>query len=122
MLCTVISGALPLGLALRFVVLRGQVMRPDPMRPGAMVAISAKHAAVDSLCTKAREAGSIDIAVYNSSESYVVSGDSLAVELFIEGAKKANLRVVSLNVDQGHPFPPRIFEPQGLITSNSFPQ
>jgi len=95
---------MPLGVALRFVVLRGQVMRPDPMRPGAMAAISARKDAVESLCIKAREAGSIDIAVYNSSESYVVSGDSSAVQLFIEEAKKVNLRLVPLNVDQGHQF------------------
>ena len=80
-------------------------MRPDPMRPGAMAAISARKDAVESLCIKAREAGSVDVAVYNSSESYVVSGDSLAVERLIEDAKKANLRAVRLNVDQGHHFP-----------------
>lgn len=97
----VVSGALSFDVALRLVVLRGQLMHSNPYRPGAMAAISASQEIVQSLIFRAKGKEDLDIAVYNSTASNTVTGDRSAVERFVTKAKEAGHQATLLNVDQG---------------------
>lgn len=76
----VISEALTFETGLQFVVTRARVLRSDPAFPGGMAAAAASEDVVAGYVTERHLQHQISIAVYNTADNNVVSGDMRAVE------------------------------------------
>lgn len=97
----VAAGALPFEQGLRLVKQRAELMQKAVGdHPGTMAAVIGLDAdAVRAICEKAKSAGIVDVANYNSPGQVVISGEVKAIEAASEYAKEAGAkRVLPLNV------------------------
>ena len=95
------AGAIPFPDSLRLVRRRGALMFDSgAKRPGAMAAIlGLSEAKVEDACARAREAGDVVPANYNTPEQLVISGEVAAVERAMAIAKELGAkRAIRLNV------------------------
>jgi len=94
----VIGGALPYEIGLNFVVTRAQLLRSDPTRPGGMAIVEASQERILRVIHELGLDSRLIIAVYNSPESHVISGEIRAIDIFLT---TAGFRGIKVNVDQG---------------------
>jgi [acyl-carrier-protein] S-malonyltransferase len=96
----VAAGALEFEAALRLVRRRGELMEEAAERnPGGMVAVMGlRDRDVIDLCEKARRAGTVVPANFNSPGQVVVSGEPPALEEVADSAKAAGGKTVRLRV------------------------
>ncbi|KAJ3515067.1 hypothetical protein NLJ89_g1986 [Agrocybe chaxingu] len=102
---SVIAGAFSFDHGLQFVVIRAKLLRADPAHPGGMVAVAAPEERVNHYISSLGLQGRVAIAVYNGSDSIVVSGELKGVEKLMAAVKRDGLRSVKLVVDQGFHSP-----------------
>ncbi|KAF8151526.1 hypothetical protein B0H34DRAFT_132545 [Crassisporium funariophilum] len=101
----VIARAFSFEVGLQFVVVRAQLLRADPKRPGGMAAVAASEEKVAHYISKLGINDRVAIAVYNGPEAHVVSGELKAVERLISAVKSDGLRATKLVIDQGFHSP-----------------
>ncbi|PPQ99823.1 hypothetical protein CVT24_009617 [Panaeolus cyanescens] len=101
----VIAHAFDFDLGLQFVVIRAQLLRADPTRPGGMIAIAAPEDRIARYISDMKLQDRVAIAVYNGTESHVVSGELKAVESLMAAVKMDGLRATKLVIDQGFHSP-----------------
>jgi enediyne polyketide synthase len=94
------GGALDAGSALRLAAERGKAMAAAASTEGAMASLAADPAAVEALLGPGAA-----IAVYNSPQRTVISGDLDAVEAASERARAANIEVRRLRVSHAFHSP-----------------
>jgi len=82
-------------------VIRSKLLAADPANPGGMVAIAAPEERVSRYIETLGLEELVAIAVYNGSDSLVVSGQLKAVDKLLVAVKRDGLRATKLNVDQG---------------------
>jgi acyl transferase domain-containing protein len=97
----VIARAFSFEVGLQFVVVRATLLCTNPAQPGGMAAIAASEDKVACYISKLDIDSCVAIAVYNGSESHVVSGEMKAVEKLISAVKVDGLWATKLVVDQG---------------------
>ena len=97
----VLSDAVPFATALEFVIKRTEVMRVDPAEPNAMLALAAKESAVRNLIGATHLENKLELSVYNSEDSHVVSGQRQAILELAAVASAAGVKATILKVDQG---------------------
>lgn len=97
----VIAGGLTYELGLELVIKRSEILRSDPTNPGGMVIVAASKGTITELLRQLGLEGRLVIAVYNGSQSHVVSGDLVALDVFLLMAKNKGLRARKLQVTQG---------------------
>lgn len=97
----VIAHAFDFELGLQFVVIRAQLLRADPARPGGMIAIAAPEDRITRYISDMSIQDRVAVAVYNGTESHVVSGGLKAVESLMAAVKRDGLRATKLVIDQG---------------------
>lgn len=98
---TVVAGVMSYDQGLEFVVRRAELLSPEPNRPGGMAIIAASKETVAQLIQQLGFEDKVVIAVYNDTESHVISGELSAVEAVLSGAKTQGLRGAKLKVTQG---------------------
>uniref|UniRef100_A0A8H7XR57 Uncharacterized protein n=1 Tax=Psilocybe cubensis TaxID=181762 RepID=A0A8H7XR57_PSICU len=101
----VIAGTLTYRQGLEFVVRRAELLLSDHDKPGGMAMIAASEEAITHLIKQSGFQKEVVIAVYNDSESHVISGELTAVEEVLSKAKLAGLRGTKLKVTQGFHSP-----------------
>jgi acyl transferase domain-containing protein len=97
----VIAGGLTYELGLELVIKRSEILRSDPAHPGGMAIVATSKNTITELLRQLGLEGRLVIAVYNSSQSHVVSGELVALDAFLSMAKTKGLRVGKLKVAQG---------------------
>ncbi|KAJ7127893.1 hypothetical protein C8R44DRAFT_616608 [Mycena epipterygia] len=95
------AGALSYELGLQFVVARARILSLDPNHPAGMVAIAASEATILKCIHDLHLGDCVEIAVFSSPESHVISGDLEAVRGLVSHVKKIGIRATLLVVDQG---------------------
>lgn len=84
--------------------MRAQILSPASQQADAgMVAIAATEAVISQYIHDLGLEHLIVIAVFNDSNSHVVSGDLNAVKHLTDVVKSRGIRASQLNVDQGKP-------------------
>ena len=97
----VIAGSLTYELGLELVIERSEILRSDPAHPGGMAIVATSRGTITELLQQLGLEGRLVLAVYNSSQSHVVSGELVALDAFLLTAKSKGLRVGKLKVAQG---------------------
>lgn len=97
----VIAGSLTYELGLELVIERSEILRSDPAHPGGMAIVATSRGTITELLQQLGLEGRLVLAVYNSSQSHVVSGELVALDAFLLTAKTKGLRVGKLKVAQG---------------------
>jgi acyl transferase domain-containing protein len=97
----VIAGGLTYELGLELVTKRSEILRSDPAHPGGMAIVAASKGTITELLRHLGLEGRLVIAVYNGSQSHVVSGELVALDVFLLTAKNKGLRASKLKVTQG---------------------
>jgi len=97
----VIAGGLTYELGLELVIKRSDILRSDPAHPGGMAIVATSKATIIELLRQLGLEGRLVIAVYNGSQSHVVSGEMVALDTFLLTAKTKGLRASKLKVAQG---------------------
>jgi acyl transferase domain-containing protein len=98
---TVASGALSFDFAVEFICVRSKLLNGNPLYPGAMAAVACTEDALRQHIETLTAPNSVTIAVYNTHESHVMSGEASAVDTLVSSMKEKGVRAVKLKVDQG---------------------
>ncbi|KIM43996.1 hypothetical protein M413DRAFT_372839 [Hebeloma cylindrosporum] len=101
----VIAGGLTYELGLELVIKRSELLRSDPAHPGGMALIATSKGIITELLRQLGLEGRLVIAVYNGPQSHVLSGELVALDVFLLTAKSKGLRASKLNVVQGFHSP-----------------
>lgn len=96
-----IAGALSFETGLEFVATRASVLRSDVNKPSGMAIIAASSKQIEELISELGLVDRLTIAVYNSPQSHVVSGELSAIDVFLGKVKSNGMRGAKLNVTQG---------------------
>ena len=95
------AGAFSFDTGLEFVATRASVLRSDPSDASGMAIIAASSTLIEGLISELGLIQRLTIAVYNAPQSHVVSGESSAIEVFLEKVKSNGIKGAKLNVTQG---------------------
>ncbi|KAF9524194.1 hypothetical protein CPB83DRAFT_898058 [Crepidotus variabilis] len=101
----VLSGALSLDVGLDLVIARARILRSDPSRPSGMAVVAASMEVIQDTIRRLGLGSKLVIAVYNSPDNHVISGEMAALDLFISRSKYNGLRVSKLKVSEGFHSP-----------------
>ena len=97
-----VSGAFEFTDALELVIARASFLRSSESSPGAMVAVAARAEAIIETIQSLGIQTCVEIAVYNGSNSHVVSGAKDAINALYTKLKDEGIRCSILKVDQGN--------------------
>lgn len=97
----VIAEAFTFEFGLKFVILRGRLLRANPEKPGAMAAIVASEQQIRQYIERLELQNDLVIAVYNGGKNHVASGAAEGIARLISLVKMEGLRATKLNIDQG---------------------
>jgi len=101
MLSSVTAGAFSFDTGLEFVATRASVLRSEPGEASGMAIIAASSTLIEELISELGFIRRLTIAVFNAPKSHVVSGESSAIDIFLEKVKSIGIRGAKLNVTQG---------------------
>lgn len=98
----VVSGAFEFSDALELVIARAGFLRSSESSPGAMVAVAATAEIITDAIQFLGVRNRVEIAVYNGTNSHVVSGAKDAIDALYTELKTEGIRCSMLKVDQGN--------------------
>ncbi|THH06897.1 hypothetical protein EW145_g3760, partial [Phellinidium pouzarii] len=97
----VVSKAMSFRVALEFVVVRANAMRPERTNGGLMAAIRAPAEPIIKRITALGLSASVTIAAFNADTQHVVSGDAEAIRKLVDDLAAKAIKGTVLSVNQG---------------------
>lgn len=96
---TVFAGMMSYELALDLVICRESLLKSSRGHEGGMAIVGLDAVSIERLIQNLNL--NLVIAVYNHSESHVVSGSSAEIDIFVEYGKRNGHRIAKLDVREG---------------------